>query len=185
MSKIIDPSNAGYLIPPDIEDVKAQYSMGWSEIAKQLQIVLASLPLVGKVHRYIKWVKDNPDTELWQNQFMYKRFDGRIVLNTILISESSSPESRVSAENSNAWTRRTSVELHVFLEIEDPISWFLWAALLKQIDTCLRNGDRTLNGNCLTYSLPSPVSADVVGSFCGVDCHAAQIRFQVEESGVS
>lgn len=185
MSKIIDPSDAGYLVPPDIGDVRANYSMGWNEIAKQLQIILASLPLVGKVHRYVKWVKDNPDTEIWQNQFMYKRFDGRMVVNTILISGSTSPESRVSPENSNAWTRRTSAELHVLLEIEDPISWYLWSSMLRQIDTCLRNGDRTLGGNCLTYSLPGPVSADDVGSFCGVDCHAARIRFQIEEAGIS
>lgn len=181
---IIDPVDPTYLTPPDLyKSYPNPYARGWNEIALQLQIRLSALPLLGPVHRFIKWVKESPESEDWQDYFMGQRADGRSVVNTWIINGATSPNSRISGEDSSRWIRRTSVELHGVLEIEDPISWYLWHSILSQIDSDLRNGDRTFNMSCLTHSLPEQTES-VVTSFCGVDCHSAMIRFQVEEVGV-
>ena len=179
MSTLV-PNNPS--LPPALQPPVQPYLGGWVNIDLTLQQRLLGLSLVGTVHPFKKWVKGNPDTEEWQAEFMWGRPDGRKVVNAWLINLESSPSGVISLDDSQWFTQRSSILLQGFYEIEDPYSWDVWQTMLQQVSQMLTFGDRTMNGNCLTHSLPQAAES-VFTSFCGVDCHAIELKFTFEEGG--
>jgi hypothetical protein len=177
---IPDPTN---LVPPSmLTYVPQDYAQGFNAISTQIQERLNDLPLLGPVHKFLKWEKLSVSSNATQDLFFAERADGKSCLNTWFIVESSL-SSKTSPDDSMWFTRRTNVELHGALAIEDPVSTYHWRAILKQIDDDLLNGDQTFNNTCLTMQPPGPADGSIA-SWCGIDCHVAIIRFQIEEAGV-
>ena len=180
MSTLYSPNPA---IPPVLQIQSFPYSGGWVNIALALQARLLALPLIGTVHPFTKWVKGNADTEEWQAEFMWERPDGRKVVNAWIINLDMAPPSIISPDDSKWFTRRPSVLVQGHLEIQDPITFDLWVAILGQVQTDLAFGDKTLGGNCNTYQVPPPFEAAIMSPFAEVDCHSVEFKFLVEESG--
>ena len=164
------------------QSVRGPYFQGWNAIAAELVKMLSALSMVAKVHPYIKYVREGPEDKEFQDEFCEPstKEDDQTIINAIMLNRSGIPQIKTCSDESHRFSRRSEVELHIVYSFPD---FPTWHSILDQISDALVNGDKTLGGCCLTYSLPQN-GESVLASFNSVDCHSAIIKLTVEESGI-